>query len=385
MKRSALRTPFVTLALAAACALAPAAATADDSGVTLRITPRIPSDDRLTWNADYLITNPGETGFFPDSIFLDFEDRDGATPRRWSEPFNALLSTLAPVSGRDSLPSSLFVPARFERGTLTLRLYGHNNAGIVGPLTATAELVPGPVNEAYPSKLVKVGKQTVEIVNMPAREGTGPAPGVLVVHPDGEHARRQLALGLVLHEKGYAVTLVSLPGSGGSSGPADLSGPATTAAMDAALNELLHENGVDPAHVAVIGTGHGATAAALLAARNPKVTALSLAGAEYDLWQAYRASDAAGQAAITAAAGKDSAAWRARSPLKQKAPRCAVLILHGEQDARSTPASAQAFAAAVTAAGGKADVKLAKGRAHELSPLTVRSSTLSFLKAQFGK
>jgi len=54
-----------------------------------------------------------------------------------------------------------------------------------------------------------------------------------------------------------AVGGVSQPGFGTSAGPADLAGPATLAALEAALAELKRMPGIDPKRVFVLGHSQG--------------------------------------------------------------------------------------------------------------------------------
>jgi pimeloyl-ACP methyl ester carboxylesterase len=242
-----------------------------------------------------MLRNRGDVGYYPDSFFVDLTDEDAGlthSPRSWTESLTALLSTLTAVSSDDSLQSECFIPARFEKGSLTLRLYGHTGAGAVAPLTSTLIVEPGPLSAAYPAEMLTVGSRAVEIVRMTPGNTEGHAPGVLLVHGEGEHARRHLSTARALHERGYAVVAVSLPGYGLSAGPADLGGPATVAALEAAYQALAKTPGLDGAKLAIWGMGRGATAAALVAGRHPELSALLLQSGTYDLPAAYRAADA---------------------------------------------------------------------------------------------
>src|SRR5439155_1149528 len=71
--------------------------------------------------------------------------------------------------------------------------------------------------------------------------------------------------------RGYTVAIVSQPGSGRSSGLPDQSGPASVAAVSAALERLEHAPGVDALRVLVWGQDDGATTALLAGVRHPEV------------------------------------------------------------------------------------------------------------------
>lgn len=223
-------------------------------------------------------------------------------------------------------------------------------------------------------------------MSLPPGNTEGHAPGVLLVHGEGEHARLWLGTALSLNLRGYGVVAVSLPGHGASTGPADLGGPATSVALDAAYEKLRQMPGVDATRLAVWGAGSGATAAALLTGRHADVSALVLQAGTFDLWSDYRAADARGRAAIVAEAGKDSAGWRARSPLSSATGlKCHVLLIHGETDEVSPTASARAYGAALSAAGATVDARFQPGRGHDISIQFARASVNQYLKKLFGQ
>ena len=148
--------PAVLTLLALAAPLTAGAAPA----VTFTAPASVAADDRLVWNIPYMIRNTGAVGFYADSFLAEFVDEDAGVhrgPRRWTESLTALLATLPPVSGNDSLESTCFVPSRFEKGTVTLRIFGHTPAGPHPPLATTLRAEPGPASLAFPSLLLDVG------------------------------------------------------------------------------------------------------------------------------------------------------------------------------------------------------------------------------------
>jgi pimeloyl-ACP methyl ester carboxylesterase len=376
--------PAVLTLLALAAPLTAGAAPA----VTFTAPASVAADDRLVWNIPYMIRNTGAVGFYADSFLAEFVDEDAGVhrgPRRWTESLTALLATLPPVSGNDSLESTCFVPSRFEKGTVTLRIFGHTPAGPHPPLVTTLKAEPGPASLAFPSRLLDVGGRKVEVVAFAPANPEGQAPGILIAHSELEHARRWLQVGLSMRERGYAVVVVSLPGFGASTGPADLNGPATSAALDAALEHLAALPGVNPGLLAVWGTGRGATAAALLAGRRTGVAALVLQSGTYDLWAAHRAADAKGRKAIEAEAGRDSLGWSQRSPLSSDVHiHCPVLLIHGEQDREAPASAAHAYAQALQDLHATVDARFIPDRGRDISTLYSRSAIQQFLKKRFG-
>lgn len=378
---------IVAACLAAATVFTPRASAGDAPPPYMNGVDTVRADGELVWNVDYQIVNTLDTGFFPDSFRVDFENADDVRmrgERRWRENIDALAKGILPVSGHDSLQASYFCPARFEHGRLTLVLYGHTTTGTVPPLSHTVELRPGPFETSYPSALLESAKGKVEFTLLPPGNPEGRAPAILIVHDELGHGRTALPVARMLSLRGYAVALVSMPGFGRSSGEADWCGPATAAALEAAWAKLRATPGVDPARLAVWGSGRGATAAALLAARHPEVAALVAQSGTYDLAAAVTAADAPTRASIAAEAGKDAAALRARTVLRQPIPKCAVLLVHGELDTTAPAAAAHAYEAALRKAGAKVETRWFADRGHDAPQAAVRSAAMAFLRKLFG-
>lgn len=341
------------------------------------------ADGELMWNIDYMMHNPLATGFFPDSFRAEFENADDVAmrgPRRFTDNIDALAKGILPISGGDSLQASYFSPVRFERGRLTLVLYGHSGSDVLPPMRHTIELQPGPFENAYPVEWANAGKARVELTALPPGNADARRPGVLLVHDETSYARAQLVVARMLVQRGYGVVLVSMPGFGRSSGPADWCGPATQAALEAAYQRLRALPGVDPARLAVWGSSRGATAAALLASKHPDLAALVLQSATYDP----AATRGSARAELIQEAGSDPRAWKSRTVLSQPTPKCAVLLLHGDQDDIAPVEAARAYEAALRKAGVTVDARWLSGRGHELSLAIARSSAVQFLRRIFG-
>lgn len=340
------------LILLAALSLATARAAAADAPVLVAEADTVRTDENHTWTANFLIRNNVRAGLYPDSLFLDVEDLDAGqtrTPRRTTTSLATLVRMMQPMAAEDSSVFTYNTSATAEHARLGFRMYLHDALGGHHEIRYPIMLDGGVLTDAFPSRtLTAANARSVEVVAATPMNATAPAPGILLVHGEGANARRQLRQIKQLADRGYGVVAVSQPGYGTSAGPADLAGPATIAALEAALAELKRMPGIDPKRIAVWGVGRGGTAALVLGAKHPELSTVVAQGASYDLWATYRAADAAGQSSIVAEAGRDSAAWRARSPLLQITMfKCPVLVLHGEKDALSPASAAHAFTDAV--------------------------------------
>ena len=217
-------------------------------------------------------------------------------------------------------------------------------------LTATARVVGSELGDAHPSLMLKAGAQQVELVMVAAPEEARPAPTLIYVPPAGTTARSLLRWAIPYQSRGYAVAIVSQPGSGRSSGTHDASGPASVAAVNAALERVAKEPGVDAKRLLLWGQSDGATTALLAGVRHPELAGIIAMDASYDPWATYRAMPDSVRTVYVRAAGRDSSAWRARSPLAVAATIGApVLVLQSLESGITDTAPAQAFAAARTA------------------------------------
>ena len=110
---------------------------------------------------------------------------------------------------------------------------------------------------------------------------------VVLVHGSEADRRQMLPDALLLARHGYGVLLFDSPGAGESSGKVTL-GRSESAALQASIDWLREQPDVDPARIGVDGLSMGATAAAIEAARDPRVRALVLEGIVGDVGEQTR-------------------------------------------------------------------------------------------------
>lgn len=364
--RAWLLPAFLPLALGAAAPKSPAPAAL--APPVLVVEPlEIEASPEFAWQFETRLRNPADRGLYCDSVSAHFEDQDpGDTraPRGQDFPLVAARVAFSEISGGDAAATTQTIPALFETGTMRLRAWFHRSDGSKGMVESPVlKLVPGQLSKDHPSQFLTVNGKKVETVTFPARP-EGPAAALLVVHDHGSHARHMLTFGNLLALRGYTTMLVSQPGYGQSEGPADFCGPNTIAALAAAVDQLKRTPGVDSQRVAVWGIGRGATAAMNLAAHRSDLKLVIGQSGFYDLG----AATGEARAAIAAEAGKDTAAWRARSPLLAAAGiHAPVVLLHGGTDREAPLDQAQAFAAALTAADDSVSTHWIAPQGHALS------------------
>jgi len=179
-----------------------------------------------------------------------------------------------------------------------------------------------------------------------------------------------LPLAWTLANAGYSVMLVSLPGYGQSTGPADFGGPASVRAGARAFDALRRAPQADSNPVAIWAFSRGATAAALLATQRRDLTAIVLQSGIYDPASAYRAtrSDSIRRALDTQA--KSDGGWSRRSALRAADRwRAPVLFIHGDRDSEAVADQAMDLAGRLRAKGNDVKTELMPGAGHAL-PLT---------------
>ena len=314
-----------------------------------RVEPdTIRADSVGTWHVSLVIENPAEWGLYVDSLRVEWRNLDepeGSASRAGTLSLQGLVPVVAPAGAGEQTGMVWNAPADFERGSLRFRLQVHDAQKQVHRLEASVVVAGSDFYDLYPAAMLEAGTGRVEVVHMPAPEASRPAPGVVYVPSQGMSARIAMRWTRQLRNRGYSVTVVSLPGSGRSTGSADRAGPASVAAVEAALASVARRPDVDSKRLAIWGVGEGATAGLLAAAHQPQLLAVVAQDASYDAWATYRALDERGRADFVREAGRDSAAWRARSPLASAtASGTPVLVLQTSESA--TPAAAAAFAAA---------------------------------------
>jgi pimeloyl-ACP methyl ester carboxylesterase len=342
-------TPATTLACLGVAALL-AAAPARAGAPVFHITPdTLSADMDGEWRANLVLENHGEWGLYPDSLAMDWVSADpdsGNRPRRGTRDLNSLVRLATPASAGEATGVGWTSPAEFDRGTLVFRIGAHDAQKTRYSLTATVRVLGSALSDAFPSELLKAGAQQVELVVVTPEEAQQPTPALLYVPPAGTDARSLLRWTLMFRSRGYTVGVVSPPGSGRSSGAWDQSGPASVAGVAAALDRLARVPGVDGKRMLLWGQGDGATTALLAGVRHPELAGIVALDASYDPWATYRALPDSAKAAFTRAAGRDSAAWRVRSPLAAAATIAApVLVLQTLESGIASSAPAEAFAA----------------------------------------
>jgi hypothetical protein len=352
-----MRTSFLRAFLLAACGLGFAGASARAAGpATFEITPdTLRADADGTWRATLRVHNAGEWGLYPDSLSLEWrrlDDEPSVAAREGTSSLTSLIHIIQPAGTGETTGLDWNAPADFERGTLQFRLYMHDAKKTPYALEKSVVVAGSDLYDRCQRALLDVaGGRKVEVVEVPAAsvegEAQGPTPALLYVPPAGVTARQTLRWANQHAMRGTAVGIVSLPGSGGSTGPSDRAGPASVAAVESALAWLAKQPGVDGKRVAVWGLGDGASTALLAAVKHPELQGVIAQNAEYDPWRAYRALSPADREAFVKAAGRDSASWRARAPgLVAQRITPAVLVLHNAGMGDDSRLAAEAFVAA---------------------------------------
>ena len=374
-------------AAAQASAPAPAPATAPTAASTAPPTmtcdaDTVRADELGDWHFALTVTNPGTYSIRGDSLIAEVTDLDpGVTraPRHSRLSLDIFFRAAGTVSaGETGSPHPMF-PATAERARIVFRGYVHDNQGGAYAFRDSVIAEGGPLTDAHASRFTKVKGKRIEIVSSPAN-GAASVPGVLLVPSEYGDARKLLRRGAQCEAQGLHWVAVSPPGYGQSEGAADLAGPATLAALEAGLEQLAAIPGTDKTRLAVWGTGRGATAALLLAAKHPELKRVVAQDASYDLWASARAADPATRSNIVTEAGSDSAAWRARSPLLMAAaPKAKLLVIFGGDSAAPID-PALAYVAARAAAGAPADTLYGRPGSRRFRKDPVRTA-LDFLLA----
>jgi len=347
-------TPWL-LALAGVLLAPPAAQAAPASGAAqgtppaFRVDPdTLRADEAGVWSANLVIDNKGGFGIYADSLTMEWRSDDVESPdaaRSGLTPLMGIVQVIAPAGAGERTGMQWTAPADFERGTIVFHLVTHDFQKNVFRSTARVIIAGSALYDLYPRELLKQGNETVEVVMMPADTLLRPAPGLVYVPPAGTSARSTMRTTIPWRARGMTVALVSLPGTGRSSGKADRAGPASVAAVEAAIARLARDPSVDPKRLALWGHQEGATSALLAATKHPELQAVIAQDAAYDPWVAYRSLQADAREKYVREAGSDSAGWRARSPLAVAGRIAApVLVLQTNEQGAPDSTSAAAFA-----------------------------------------
>jgi pimeloyl-ACP methyl ester carboxylesterase len=367
-----------------ALALLATAAAPASRGPALRLDPAGQvADSTGAWRFPLVAVNEGPVGLYLDSLVAVIEDTGpGVTglPRTTRLDLTRFAAPVGTLAAGDSVTLQLGLPPLVDEGRLTLHWHARTAAAPAAAGVVVTALRPGPVSQAHPSRLAEVGGRAVELVELPpAAPG---APGLVLVHGHGAQARTLLPLAARMHAAGLGVVLVSQPGYGRSAGPADHAGPASRAAVGAALDALRRLPGVAADRCAVWGVGLGAGLAVQLAGERPDAARAVIAqGGVYDLapWMAEGPAGQGPRARLVAEAGSTAAAWAERSALAGAGRlRAPVLVVHGRNDDHAPLAQARALADAIRAGGGRADTLFVRG-GRQLAPAALEAGVLAFL------
>lgn len=335
--------------------LAAPAARADEPPHALRITPdTLVANEEGEWHAELQLVNHSQWGLYPDSLEMLWVN---AAPERGSEargvrdlaPF---VRVMQPAASGDATGVIWSAPAEFERGSLVFRIVAHDAQQHTFEYRTPVVVAGSQLAEQAPPRLVEAAGARTDYFLL-ADSAAGAAPALVYLPPAGVPARSLLRWAHLAGARGYAVAVVSLPGAGRSSGNADAAGPASVALVRAALDRIARDPHVDPSRIVLWGSEDGATTALLAAVDRKDLAGVIAQEARHDPWAHYRAlRDDAARQAFTAAAGRDSAAWKARAtlPVAERIPAPVLLLESAEAHAPST-APAEAFAARRSAAG----------------------------------
>lgn len=217
--------------------------------------------------------------------------------------------------------------------------------------------------------------------------GVGPWPTVILLHgyqplfgrPGGRGFAKRGELKR-LSNKGYLAVSISLPGHGGSTGPADFAGPLTQRAVSAVVAKLKAENSAIPDKVLIQGISLGAIAGSLVAANDPDLAGLVLISGLYDFpaFLIHPKSSAASElkSAFEDQTGGGDKKLRARSAMFLASKiKASALILNGAKDDRTDAEQAKLLAESINANGGDAQFHIYPDFGHEI-PVKDRQSRI---------
>jgi pimeloyl-ACP methyl ester carboxylesterase len=373
--------PAVLLLVASTASLSRADGPA---GVRIVVPGSVQASEDFQWHASLRVINDLEVGVFGDSLECTVEDLDpGITGsgRLFKGASTPVTSVMKSLGQRDSTTIPFSAIASSERARLAFRLFTHAADGTRYESLTSCETKPGLISRSFPSIFLTEGKGRIETILVPEHLPRGPSPGILLVHPEGSHARRMLPIAWNLADAGYTVMLVSLPGYGQSSGPADFAGPASVRALTRALDALRRDGQVDSTRLAVWGISRGASAAALLAAQRRDLAAAVLQSGVFDPARAYRATHSDSLRRALDHEGKTEGGWSRRSAFRV-ADRLTmpVLFIHGDQDSVAIANQSVDLAGKLRAAGRDARLELVPGVGHAVPSAVSYPLVLTFLK-----
>jgi hypothetical protein len=366
MTRPARTRALPVLASALCMALgAPAAFAQSPEPYRLLIQPdTLRADAQGIWRFTLRLENHGELGLYPDSLSVHWEGDAGGRPTRGDNDLSALAHSIQAIGAGEANESSVNMPATQEQGRLDVRFEFHDPQHQSWVERRTLIVAGSALAERFTTAHVTASGRDMELLILPADSSSGPAPGVLFVPATGVAALSLERWALPLHDRGYAVGLLSPPGAGGSQGPDDAAGPVSVEAARAALARLAATDGVDAKRLVLWGEEQGGTTALLAAVGRTDLLGVVAVDARFDPWAHYRGLQGSAREAFVRAAGRDSAGWRARSPLRVAAKITAPVLLLQTREG-GDPATAEAFVSA--RAGHVLDTE-ARGQAGEIRP-----------------
>lgn len=364
--------------------IAAAPAGAERPGVRIVCPPAaVTATDDAKWRVGIKVINDMEVGILGDSLTCEVDDLDpGITGagRHFQGTTTTVSQVMKSLGHRDSTTITFTGYASCDRARLTFRLFGHSTTGEPYQATCSVETAPSLVSRSFPSTFIEDKGKRIETVFISERWPRDTSPAILLVHPEGSHARRMLPLAWNLVNVGYSVMMVSLPGYGQSTGPSDFGGPATLRALGLALDALRRSPQVDSTRIGIWGISRGATAAALLAAQRP-LTALVLQSGVFDPSTAYRATRSDSLRRALDKEGKSNGGWNARSAIKVahriKTP---VLFIHGEADTEAVANQSLDLAGKLRASGGTVQMQLVPKVGHAVPSSVSYPFVTAFLK-----
>ena len=351
-------------------------------------TYRVTADDLFRWTIPIKLVNTTEGGLYTDSLYIEIEDLDpGATrrSRKYVTTDTTVTRFMPSVSARDSGVFRYSGSAFSETARIALRLFTHSNDGTRYESTGEVSVYPGMTSDHLRSGFLNSGKDSIEYVLVPEAWPRTPSPGLLIVHGWEAHARLLLPTASHLANRGYTVMVVSLPGYGLSSGPADFAGARSVAAVERALDRLRRSEGVDSTRIGAWGISQGATTVLQLAARRHDLKAVFAQSGIYDLAavELTTTSDDLRRVLTEEAGGKKG--WKRWSPMasvdRMKVP---VMIFHGESDTVAPLAQANDYVTQLKAAGQTVGLRLLPARGHRINPITARDAADEFFEAHLN-
>lgn len=343
---------------------APARAASGNADLRMYCTPdTLRASDDGQWPLVLHIGNSGDFGVFGDSTSVTVQplDQPGAPARR-----NSLSSVGTNVSAHDSLELTLDLPAVADRAQVTVTYYAHDRDHHPVELTGSIRAEGSVLDGMYPVRTLAAGRASADMIVVPTPEGSPRGGGLLVIAGGEDPLRSMLLHASRLAKLGITVVLIG-PAHGGD----DLAGPRARALALAGLDTLAHQPGVLPGLIGVWGLSWGGTTALLVAPERP-LRAVVAQSAHYDPWASFRQRQDSDRAEFIFSVGRDSAAWKARSPLARgfrdpKAWKGPTLVLHGEQDTTAPVAAAHAWADAAKTAGVAIEPHFVAQAAHAIA------------------